>query len=93
MATCSRPISNSNFDGISFDNLNTNGGAFNFAGAQGVGGHGEEHGVVQSQIENSNFNDIHFNDLNTNGGAFNVAGAQGVGGHGDEHGAVQSADL
>ena len=72
-AARSSGIENSNFNNIHLSDVNTNGGGFNFGGAQGLGGHG---GDVQSHVENSNFSNISFDHLNLNHGDFNFGGAQ-----------------
>ena len=69
-------IEASNFDNIHLSDVNTNGGGFNFGGAQGLGGHGGDHGLVQSHVTDSNFSNISFDHLNLNHGDFNFGGAQ-----------------
>ena len=65
-------IEASNFNNIHLSDVNTNGGGFNFGGAQGLGGHGG----AESHIDNSNFSNISFDHLNLNHGDFNFGGAQ-----------------
>ena len=65
-------IETSNFNNIHLSDVNTNGGGFNFGGAQGLGGHGG----AESHVENSNFSNISFDHLNLNHGDFNFGGAQ-----------------
>ena len=50
--------------------------ALSISAAQGLGGHGGDHGLVQSHIDNSNFSNISFDHLNLNHGDFNFGGAQ-----------------